>query len=50
MMDPPAWVWTYHDQVALMTAAKNKIKATFRAAGVQYTFQLHKNPGHERAF
>jgi transposase len=42
MMDLRAWVWTYHDQVALVTAAKNKIKAAFRMAGVQY--------GHENVY
>ena len=36
MMDMRAWVWAYHDQVQLVTAAKNKIKAAFRAAGLQY--------------
>jgi transposase len=36
MMDLRGWVWTYHDQVRLVTAAKNKLKAAFRAAGLQY--------------
>jgi transposase len=36
MMDLRAWVWAYHDQVELVTAAKNKIKAAFRAGGLQY--------------
>jgi transposase len=36
MMDLRAWVWTYYDQVELVTAAKNKIKAAYRMAGVQY--------------
>ena len=36
MMDMRGWVWSYHDQVDLVTAAKNKIKALFRMAGVQY--------------
>jgi transposase len=36
MMDLRAWVWAYLDQVELVTAAKNKIKAAFRMAGVQY--------------
>jgi len=36
MADLRAWVWTYHDQVKLVTAAKNKLKAAFRAAGLQY--------------
>jgi transposase len=35
-MDLRAWVWCYHDQVKLVTAAKNKLKAAFRALGVQY--------------
>jgi transposase len=37
MMDLRAWVWAYHDQVGLVTAAKNKIKAAFRAGGVAYS-------------
>ena len=36
MMDLRSWVWAYHDQVALVTAAKNKIKAVLRMGGVQY--------------
>jgi transposase len=36
MMDLRAWVWAYYDQVELVTAAKNKIKAAFRMAGLQY--------------
>jgi transposase len=36
MADLRAWVWAYHDQVKLVTAAKNKVKAAFRAAGLQY--------------
>jgi transposase len=36
MMDFRAWVWVYLDQVKLVTAAKNKLKAAFRAAGLQY--------------
>ena len=39
MMDLRAWVWAYHDQVKLVTAAKNKIKAALRASGVQYEKQ-----------
>ena len=35
-MDLRAWVWAYHDQVELVTAAKNKIKAALRSAGIQY--------------
>jgi transposase len=36
MMDLRGWVWAYHDQVAWVTAAKNKVKAVFRSAGVSY--------------
>lgn len=36
MMDLRGWVWAYHDQVELVVAAKNKIKAALRSAGVQY--------------
>ena len=36
VMDLRAWVWAYHDQVELVTAAKNKLKAAFRALGLQY--------------
>ena len=36
MMDLRGWVWAYYDQVELVTAAKNKIKAAFRMAGIQY--------------
>ena len=36
MVDLRGWVWAYDDQVQLVTAAKNKIKAAFRAAGLQY--------------
>jgi transposase len=36
MMDLRGWVWAYHDQVSLVTAAKNKIKAAYRAAGLAY--------------
>lgn len=36
MMDLRGWVWAYHDQVALVTAAKNKVKATLRALAVRY--------------
>lgn len=39
MMDLRGWVWAYHDQVGLVTAAKNKIKAVLRMAGVQYAGQ-----------
>ncbi len=35
-VDLRGWVWSYHDQVALVVAAKNKVKAAFRAAGLQY--------------
>jgi transposase len=37
IMDLRAWVWAYQDQVKLVTAAKNKLKAAFRAAGLQYS-------------
>ncbi len=36
MMDLRGWVWAYQDQVDLVTAAKNKVKASLRSAGVQY--------------
>jgi len=36
MMDLRGWVWAYQDQVELVTAAKNKIKAALRSAGIQY--------------
>lgn len=36
MMDLRSWVWAYHDQVALVVAAKNKVKAVLRMAGVSY--------------
>ena len=36
MMDLRGWVWAYHDQVELVTAAKNKIKAALRSVGIQY--------------
>jgi transposase len=36
MMDLRQWVWGYHDQVSLVTAAKNKVKAVLRMAGVRY--------------
>lgn len=36
MMDLRAWVWAYYDQVELVVAAKNKIKAAYRMAGLQY--------------
>jgi transposase len=36
LVDLRAWVWAYHDQVELVVAAKNKIKAALRSAGVQY--------------
>ena len=36
MMDLRSWVWAYHDQVELVTAAKNKVKAVLRMAGVSY--------------
>lgn len=36
MADLRAWVWAYHDQVDLVVAAMNKIKAALRSAGIQY--------------
>ena len=39
MMDLRSWVWAYLDQVRLVTAAKNKVKAMLRMAGVQYRGQ-----------
>lgn len=42
MMDLRQWVWAYHDQVSLVTAAKNKVKAVLRMAGVGY--------GHENVY
>jgi transposase len=44
-MDLRAWVWAYHDQVKLVTAAKNKLKAAFRAAGLQYDEGNVYSPG-----
>jgi len=45
MADLRAWVWAYHDQVKLVTAAKNKLKAAFRAAGLQYSEGGIYSPG-----
>lgn len=39
MMDLRQWVWAYHDQVSLVTAAKNKVKAVLRMAGVGYAHE-----------
>jgi hypothetical protein len=36
MMDLRAWVRAYYDQVELVVAAKNKLKAAYRMAGLQY--------------
>jgi len=36
VMDLRGWVWSYHDQVDLVIAAKNKIKALLRMAGIAY--------------
>ena len=36
MMDQRRWVWLYHDQVELVVASKNKIKAAYRSHGVRY--------------
>jgi transposase len=46
MMDFRSWMWSYHDQVALAAAAKNKIKAAFRMAGVQYGREDVYGPRH----
>jgi transposase len=35
-LDLKRWVWLYQDQVELMVAAKNKIKAAYRYNGVRY--------------
>jgi len=35
-MDLKRWVWLYHDQVELVVAAKNKIKAAYRYNGIRY--------------
>lgn len=48
MMDLRAWVWAYDDQVELVTAAKNKIKAAYRMAGLQYD-GVNVYPPRERA-
>jgi transposase len=39
IMDLRGWVWSYHDQVDLVIAAKNKIKALLRMMGVAYGVQ-----------
>jgi transposase len=36
VVDLRASLWLYHDQVELVTAAKNKLKAAFRSLGLQY--------------
>lgn len=36
MMDLRRWIWLYGDQVDLVTAAMNKIKADYREEGIQY--------------
>jgi len=36
MIDLRRWVWLYHDLVDLAAAAMNKIKASYREAGIQY--------------
>jgi hypothetical protein len=48
MMDLRAWVWTYQDQVKLVTAAKNKLKAAFRAAGLPPRGTYLQPPGTRR--
>jgi transposase len=35
-VDLRRWVWLYHDQVELVVAAKNKIKAAYRFNGIRY--------------
>jgi len=35
-LDLKRWVWLYHDQVELLVAAKNKIKAAYRYNGIRY--------------
>lgn len=48
MMDLRSWVWAYHDQVALVTAAKNKVKAVLRMAGVSYRDEDVYAPGQRK--
>ena len=36
VLDLKRWVWLYLDQVELVVAAKNKIKADFRYSGIRY--------------
>jgi transposase len=35
-LDLRRWVWLYHDQVELVVAAKNKLKAMYRYHGIRY--------------
>jgi transposase len=44
MMDMRGWMWSYCDQVKLVVAAKNRLKAAFRAAGLQYSDGNIYNP------
>jgi transposase len=50
MLDLRAWVWAYQDQVKLVTAAKNKLKAAFRAAGLQYAEGHIYSPQERRSW
>jgi len=45
-MDLRGWVWSYYDQADLVVAAKNKTKALFRMAGVQYGTNNIYTPRH----
>lgn len=46
MADLRTWVWAYHDQVALVVAAKNKIKAALRSEAIQYGKEDVYDPRH----
>ncbi len=50
MMALRSWVWAYHDQVELVVAAKNKIKAALRSAGVQYGSKDVYGPANRSAW
>lgn len=50
MMDLRNWVWAYHDQVALVTAAKNKVKAVLRMAGIAYRGEDVYGPGQREVW
>ena len=49
-MDLKRWVWLYHDQVALVVAAKNKIKAAYRYHGIRYGRHNVYGQEHREAF